>query len=71
MIKYKEQLADRVNARKEALADERAKLNELRDKVTALIEDFKGRSVIYGLIKNLPIWKEIEKLIDGGGPDAT
>lgn len=61
----KEKLRERVEARKEELTAEETSLTRFREKVTAFVEDIKGRSVIYSLVKNLPIWKELEKLVGG------
>ena len=60
----KDELLNRVATRKQELEVENEKLIQFRNKVTAFIEDIKGRSTIYKLIKNLPIWKELEKLIE-------
>lgn len=61
----KNELQERVNARKQELAEEKSKLTDFRDKVTAFINDIKGRSAIYALVKNLSIWKQLEKLVGG------
>lgn len=61
----KEELRERVEARKEELTAEETSLTRFREKVTAFVEDIKGRSVIYNLVKNLPIWKELENLVGG------
>lgn len=62
MIELKE-LERRVKARKCAIDEEEVKLSELKTKISDFIFDVKGRSVIYNLIKNLPLWKVIEQLI--------
>lgn len=61
----KDELRQRVDTRKQELVAEEDKLSEFRDKVTSFINDIKGRSTIYALVKNLPIWKQLEKLIGG------
>lgn len=61
----KDELRQRVDTRKKELVAEEDKLSEFRDKVTSFINDIKGRSTIYALVKNLPIWKQLEKLIGG------
>ena len=61
----KDELRQRVDTRKQELVAEKDKLSEFRDKVTSFINDIKGRSTIYALVKNLPIWKQLEKLIGG------
>ena len=66
----KEELKRRVDARKEELDAESDKLAVFREEITAFIDGIKSRSVIYNLVKNLPIWQELEKLIEGGGTGA-
>lgn len=61
----KHELQERVNVRKQELEVEQDKLNEFREKVTAFINNIKGRSAIYTLIKNLSIWKQLEKMVGG------
>lgn len=61
----KNDLQKRVNARKQELVIEQDKLTDFREKVTAFINDIKGRSAIYTLVKNLSIWKQLEKLVGG------
>ena len=61
----KDELRQRVDTRKQELVAEEDKLSEFRDKVTSFINDIKGISTIYALVKNLPIWKQLEKLIGG------
>ena len=63
MISRKE-LEKRVAARKREMEEQSAKLREFRQKIVDFIGDVKSRSVIYNLIKNLPLWKELEKLIE-------
>lgn len=65
MISRKE-LEKRVAARKREMEEQSEKLREFRQKIVDFIGDVKSRSVIYNLIKNLPIWKELEKLIEDG-----
>lgn len=66
----KEELKRRVDARKEELDAETDKLTTFREKIVAFIDGIKSRSMIYNLVKNLPIWQELEKLIEGGGTSA-
>lgn len=66
----KEELKRRVDARKEELDAESDKLATFREKITAFVDGIKSRSVIYNLVKNLSIWQELEKLIEGGGTGA-
>ena len=66
----KEELKRRVDARKEELDAETDKLATFREKIAVFIDGIKSRSVIYNLVKNLPIWQELEKLIEGGGTGA-
>ncbi|WP_405347487.1 hypothetical protein [Ruminococcus sp.] len=63
MISRKE-LEKRVAARKREMEEQSAKLRGFRQKIVDFIGDVKSRSVIYNLIKNLPLWKELEKLIE-------
>lgn len=60
----REELEKRVTARKREMEEQSTKLSKFRQKIVDLIGDVKSRSVIYNLIKNLPIWKELEKLIE-------
>ena len=66
----KEELKRRVDARKEELDAETDKLATFREKIAAFVDGIKSRSAIYNLVKNLPIWQELEKLIEGGGTGA-
>ena len=59
------ELQKRVDARKSEIAQDSVKFNEFREKVTDFIEGVKKKSTIYALIKNLSIWKDLEKLIGG------
>ena len=63
MISRKE-LEKRVAARKREMEEQSAKLRGFRQKIVDFISDVKSRSVIYNMIKNLPLWKELEKLIE-------
>lgn len=69
MISRKE-LEKRVAARKREMEEQSAKLRGFRQKIVDFISDVKSRSVIYNLIKNLPLWKELEKLIEDGDTNA-
>lgn len=60
----REELEKRVTARKREMEEQSTKLIKFRQKIVDFITDIKSRSVIYNLIKNLPLWKELEKLIE-------
>lgn len=62
----REELEKRVTARKREMEEQSTKLSNFRQKIVDFISDVKSRSVIYNLIKNLPLWKELEKLIEDG-----
>ncbi len=59
----RQELEKRVTARKQEMEEQTIKLNHFRQKIVDFITDIKSRSVIYNLLKNLPIWKELEALI--------
>lgn len=59
----RQELEKRVTARKQEMEEQMIKLNHFRQKIVDFITDIKSRSVIYNLLKNLPIWKELEALI--------
>lgn len=62
MIDRKE-LERRVEVRKQELSTRDAALLRLQEKISSFINDIKGRSVIYNLVKNLSVWKELENMI--------
>ena len=66
----REELEKRVAARKQEMDEQSTKLSKFRQKIVDFIGDVKSRSVIYNLIKNLPLWKELEKLIEDGDTNA-
>ena len=66
----REELEKRVTARKREMEEQSTKLSKFRQKIVDFIGDVKTRSVIYNLIKNLPLWKELEKLIEDGDTNA-
>lgn len=66
----REELEKRVTARKREMEEQSTKLSKFRQKIVDFIGDVKSRSVIYNLIKNLPLWKELEKLIEDGDTNA-
>lgn len=66
----RQELEKRVTARKQEMEEQSTKLSEFRQKIVDFIGDVKSRSVIYNLIKNLPLWKELEKLIEDGDTNA-
>lgn len=59
----KKKLTQRVNARKKQMTSDKERLDRMTGKVVAFISDIKERTVIYNLLKNLTVWKEIEELI--------
>lgn len=59
----KNELRKRVDARKLEIEAQADKLSALKEKVAAFAGDVKGRSAVYALVKNLPLWKELEKII--------
>ena len=61
----KNKLQQRVDARKRDLTAEEDRSAALCEKVASFVNDIKGRSAIYALIKNLTLWKELENLIGG------
>lgn len=63
----KETLEERVAIRRQELQTENERLTEFRVKVGAFVSDIKGRSVIYNLVKNLSLWKELEQLAGHNG----
>jgi hypothetical protein len=66
----RQELEKRVTARKREMEEQSTKLSKFRQKIVDFIDDVKSRSVIYNLIKNLPLWKELEKLIEDGDTNA-
>ena len=56
-------LIARVYDRRQEIEAQSARLSVLRDKLQRFIADIQSRSVIYNLIRNLPLWKELEALI--------
>ena len=66
----REELEKRVTARKREIEEQSTKLSKFRQKIVDFIGDVKSRSVIYNLVKNLPLWKELEKLIEDGDTNA-
>lgn len=66
----REELEKRVTARKREMEEQSTKLSKFRQKIVDFIGDVKSRSVIYNLIKNLPLWKELEKLIEDSDTNA-
>lgn len=66
----RQELEKRVTARKREIEEQSTKLSIFRQKILDFITDIKSRSVIYNLIKTLPIWKELEKLIEDGDTNA-
>lgn len=60
----KNRLKEVVNNRKNEIETENQKLQEFRTKVEEFINGIKEKSTIYALVKNLNIWKQLEKLIN-------
>ena len=57
------ELQRRVNARKQEMETQQAQYDGIIGKLTSFVKEMRGRSVIYNLLKNLPVWKELEALI--------
>ena len=60
----KAKLQRRVDARKQVIEREIARSGRFREIITSFVNDIKARSVIFNLLKNLPVWKELERLIE-------
>lgn len=60
----RDKLQRRVDARKEVIENEVVGLRRFHDTVISFVNEIKSRSVIYNLIKNLSVWKELERLIE-------
>ena len=60
----KSKLQKRVNTRKREIQADRETLMRFREKTSEFVNDIKSRSVIYGMIKSLPLWKALEALIE-------
>ena len=58
----KKELQQRVNTRSQELEAKQNELVDLKESVMTFVEDIKNRSVIYNLIKILPLWKKLEAL---------
>ena len=65
MLSRKE-LEKRVSDRRQELDRDKAKLSELTDKLTAFVTDIRSRSVIFNLLKALPVWTELERILPTG-----
>lgn len=59
----KTELKSRVECRRRELESQREEAVIFRGRIKSFVEDIRSRSVIYELVKNLTVWKEIEKLI--------
>lgn len=59
----KKELQQRVNTRRQELEAKQHDLDDVRENVAAFVEDIKNRSVIYNLVKNLPLWKKLESIL--------
>lgn len=57
------ELRRRVNARKQEVETQQAQYDGMFGKLTSFVKEMRSRSVIYNLLKNLPVWKELEALI--------
>lgn len=60
----KDELQQRVTARKDEITAKEIKLTEALGTIKSFVDDIKGRSAIYVLIKNLSLWEKIENLIE-------
>lgn len=58
----KKELQQRVNTRSQELEAKQNELVDFKESVMTFVEDIKNRSVIYNLIKILPLWKKLEAL---------
>ena len=58
----KKELQQRVNTRSQELEAKQNELVDYKESVMTFVEDIKNRSVIYNLIKILPLWKKLEAL---------
>ena len=59
----KTELKNRVEDRKRELEAQRETLFGFRERITKFAEDIRSRSVIYNMVRNLTVWKELEELI--------
>lgn len=59
----KRELKSKVERRRQELAAQREELENLRGRIAAFVGDIRSRSVIYNLVRNLTVWKELEKLL--------
>lgn len=59
----KTELKNRVEDRKRELETQREALSGFRERITKFAEDIRSRSVIYTMVRNLTVWKELEELI--------
>lgn len=59
----KTELKNRVEHRKIELETQREALSGFRERITKFAEDIRSRSVIYNMVRNLTVWKELEELI--------
>ena len=59
----KDELRKRVSARKSELESQITELSEFKESLVRFVDDVKGRSAVYALIKNLPLWKKLTELI--------
>lgn len=60
----KREMRQRVDARKQKIEAEESSLFDFRKQVKDFVDDIKGRSTIYALIKNLSLWKKLEALVN-------
>ena len=58
----KKELQQRVNTRSQELEAKQNELVDYKESVMTFVEDIKNRSLIYNLIKILPLWKKLEAL---------
>ena len=65
----KNELQQRVDARKQEIVEEEARLSNALGSVKDFVDDIKSRSAIYALVKNLPLWKKLESLVGDSNAD--
>nr|WP_316621396.1 hypothetical protein [uncultured Ruminococcus sp.] len=59
----KRKLRERVDSRRKELEAESERFSELRGRLISFAEDIKTHTVIYNMLRNLPLWKELENLL--------
>lgn len=59
----KKMLTQRVSLRKQQISSDKARLDHMTSKLSEFIADIKNRSVVFNLLKNLTVWKDLEELV--------